>query len=93
MLRIKCDDQEVNPFQLIYSQPYSDLSSLPKNKLAEIIKNQDALEFCHSLTAQIGEQLGAGFLMTDFYDDYWGGDSAIDKFFPAFFATRAIKGQ
>lgn len=86
-------DQNVNPFQLIYTQPYSDLTSLPKEKLADIIKNKEALEFGHSLTAQIGEQLSAGFLMTDFYEDYWGGEGAIDKYFPAFFATRAIKGQ
>ncbi|HZW63733.1 MAG TPA: class I SAM-dependent methyltransferase [Flavobacteriaceae bacterium] len=86
-------DQKVNPFQLIYTQPYSDLNSLSKEKLADIIKNQEALEFGHSLTAQIGEQLSAGFLMTDFYEDYWGDDSAIDKYFPAFFATRAIKRQ
>lgn len=86
-------NQDINPFQLIYTQPYSDLNSISKEKLADIIKNQEALEFGHSLTAQIGEQLSAGFLMTDFYEDYWGGDSAIDKYFPAFFATRAIKGQ
>jgi ubiquinone/menaquinone biosynthesis C-methylase UbiE len=84
-------DQAVNPFQLIYTQPYSDLCSLPKEMLDDIMKNQEALEFGHSLTEQIGEQLRAGFLMTDFYEDYWGGDSAIDKYFPAFFATRAIK--
>jgi ubiquinone/menaquinone biosynthesis C-methylase UbiE len=86
-------DQDVNPLQLIYTQPYSDLNSLSKEKLADIIKNQEALEFGHSLTTQIGEQLSAGFLMTHFYEDYWGGDSLIDKYFPAFFATRAIKGQ
>ena len=84
-------DQDNDPFQLIYTQPYSDLNSLPKEKLDELIKNQEALEFGHSLTEQIGEQLSAGFLITDFYEDDWNGEKVIDKYFPSFFATRAIK--
>lgn len=40
----------------------------------------------------IGGQLSAGFFMTDFYEDYWGDGRVIDKYFPSFFATRAIKG-
>ncbi|MGM0375830.1 MAG: class I SAM-dependent methyltransferase [Bacteroidota bacterium] len=86
-------DQDINPFHLIYTQPYSDLSSLPKEKLDDLIQNQETLEFGHTLTEQIGEQLSAGFLMTDFYEDDWNGEKAIDKYFPSFIATRAIKRQ
>lgn len=84
-------DQDINPFQLIYPQPYSDLNSLPKEKLDELIKNQETLEFGHSLSEQIGVQLNAGFQMTDFYEDDWNGDKLIDKYLPSFFATRGIK--
>jgi ubiquinone/menaquinone biosynthesis C-methylase UbiE len=84
-------DQDMSPFQLIYTQPYSDLNSLPKEKLDELIKNQGTLEFGHSLTEQIGEQLRTGFLMTDFYEDNWNGEKEIDKYLPSFIATRAIK--
>ncbi|MFO8022568.1 MAG: class I SAM-dependent methyltransferase [Perlabentimonas sp.] len=84
-------NQDINPFQLIYTQPYSDLNSLPKEKLDDLIKNQETLEFGHSLTEQIGEQLNAGFLITDFFEDGWNGEKAIDKYLPSFFATRAIK--
>lgn len=84
-------NQDINPFQLIYTQPYSDLNSLPKEKLDELIKNQETLEFGHSLTEQIGGQLNAGFMITDFYEDNWNGEKDIDKYLPSFFATRAIK--
>ena len=86
-------DQDINPLQLIYTQPYSDLHSLPKERLDDLVKNHEALEFGHSLTEQIGEQLGAGFLLTDFYEDDWNGEKVMDKYFPSFFATRAIKRQ
>ncbi|WP_025007087.1 class I SAM-dependent methyltransferase [Marinilabilia salmonicolor] len=84
-------DQETVPFQLIYSQPYSDLDSLPKEKLDELIESQETLEFGHSLTDEIGGQLNAGFLITDFYEDDWNGEKEIDKYLPSFFATRAVK--
>jgi|AntRauTorcE11898_2_1112593.scaffolds.fasta_scaffold03710_1 hypothetical protein len=58
-----------------------------------LINNQETLEFGHSLTTQIGEQLKAGFLMTDFYEDDWNGERVLDKFLPSFFATRAIKNK
>jgi hypothetical protein len=35
---------------------------------------------------QIGGQLSAGFLMTDFYEDDWNGEKLIDNYFPSFFA-------
>lgn len=84
-------DQKNTPFQLVYAQPYSDLHSLPKEKLDELIESQETLEFGHSLTDEIGGQLNSGFLITDFYEDDWNGEKEIDKYLPSFFATRAIK--
>lgn len=83
--------QDNEPFPLIYKQPYSDISSLPKEELDELIKNQETLEFGHTLTEQIGGQLSAGFLITDFFEDDWNGEKIIDQYLPSFFATRAIK--
>lgn len=79
--------------KLIYKQPYSDLHSLPTEKLAALKNNNEALVFGHSLTDQIGGQLEAGFTLTDMYEDNWGGENKMDGFFPAFIATRAIKKQ
>lgn len=77
--------------KLIYTQPFSDLHSLPTEKLEELKKNNEALVFGHSLTDQISGQLDGGFSLTDMYEDSWGGENRIDEFFPAFIATRAVK--
>jgi len=83
----KVDDK----FSLIYKQPYSDINSLPKEELSTLIKNNEALAFGHSLTDQIGGQLKAGFVITNMFEDEWGGEEELDEFFPSFIATRAIK--
>lgn len=77
--------------KLIYKQPFSDLHSLPKEKLEELKTNKEALVFGHSLTEQIGGQLETGFTLTAMYEDSWGGENNMDEFLPAFIATRAIK--
>ena len=79
--------------KLIYKQPFSDLHSLPIEKLEELKKNNEALIFGHSLTDQIGGQLDAGFTITAMFEDSWGGENKMDEFLPAFIATRAIKRQ
>lgn len=77
--------------KLIYKQPYSDLHSLPTEKLAELKKKNEPLVFGHSLTDQISGQLEAGFYLTNMFEDDWGGESKMDEYFPAFIATRAVK--
>lgn len=76
---------------LIYKQPFSDIHSLPAEKLEELKQNHEALIFGHSLNDQIGGQLEAGFMLTHMYEDNWGGENKMDAFFPAFIATRAVK--
>lgn len=83
-------DVPFNP-SLVYSQPYSDLKSLPKEKLDEYIRDNEALIFGHSLTDQIGGQLQAGFMLTAMFEDDYNGQKALDAYFPSFIATRAIK--
>lgn len=79
--------------KLIYKPPFSDLHSLPTEKLEELKKNNEALIFGHSLTDQIGGQLDAGFTITAMFEDNWGGENKMDEYLPAFIATRAIKRQ
>ena len=76
---------------LLYKLPYSDLYSLPVEKLEEFKSKKEALVFGHSLTDQIGGQLDAGFLLTDMYEDDWNGENKLDEYFPSFLATRSIK--
>ena len=80
-----------NGLILHHKQPYTDLHSLPEEKLREFLDAGEALEFGHSLTDQVGGQLEAGLVLTDMYEDQWGDGKAIDDFLPAFIATRAIK--
>lgn len=77
--------------KVIYKQPFSDLNSLPAEKLNELTTAKEALTFGHSLTDQIGGQLDAGFCVTSMYEDSWGGESKFDELFPGFIATRAVK--
>ena len=77
--------------QLLYKQPFSDLHSLPKEKLDALVNNNEALLFGHSLSDQIGGQLDAGFYINSMYEDNWVGENKLDAFFPAFLATRAVK--
>lgn len=72
------------------SIPYSDVEQLPKELLKEFIKNNEPLEFGHSLKSQIGGQIDAGFVIGGFYEDNAGGD-ILDKHIDTYIATKAIK--
>lgn len=49
-------------------------------------------EFSHSLEAQIGGQLAAGFVITGLYEDHWSDDATpFNRFSPVAIATRALK--
>jgi SAM-dependent methyltransferase len=72
------------------SIPYSDLTSLPKEHLEELIEKGLPLEFGHSLTDLLGGQCDAGFLITELYEDFML-DSPLHNYHPNYFATRAVK--
>lgn len=78
--------------QLKYPLPFSALESLTEAELqAQYLQANQPLQFSHSLTAQIGGQLQAGFVLVGFYEDNWGDQRLHDQFFPHFMATRARK--
>ena len=72
------------------SIPYSDLTSIPKEDLEELIEKGLPVEFGHSLTDLLGGQCDAGFVITDVYEDYML-DSPLHKYHPSYIATRALK--
>jgi SAM-dependent methyltransferase len=80
-----------NTLEVKYPLPYSDLESLSPDALGQRIEKGEPLEYSHSLDAQIGGQLKAGFVLTGFYEDEWGEDDIINDYFPTFMATRAVK--
>jgi len=76
--------------EVVHSIPYSDLTSIPKEDLDELIEKGLPVEFGHSLTDLLGGQLDAGFVITDMYEDTML-DSPLHKFHPSYIATRAVK--
>ena len=82
---------EKGEFKLKYSQPYSDLASLDDNELAMFMNANEPLVYGHSLTAHIKGQLDAGLELIDMFEDYWGENNPLDKYFPGFIATLSIR--
>lgn len=89
------DDEEEERGNLIVKHqiPYSDLKVLSKEKLAEFERTKRPLEFGHSLEDQIQGQIDAGFVLTGFYEDDFGGGRMLDDHIKTFIATRAVKGK
>ena len=76
--------------EIAHSIPYSDLTSIPREDLDELIEKGLPVEFGHSLTDLLGGQCDAGFVITDVYEDYML-DSPLYKYHPSYIATRALK--
>lgn len=83
--------QEQGTLEVRHHIPYSDLESLTTEELAEFQRTGQPLEFSHTLEAQLGGQLEAGFRLTDLYEDRHS-DALISTFIPTYLATRAVKG-
>jgi hypothetical protein len=65
---------------------------LTEKEKAEKIAINEPFEFSHTLDAQIGGQIAAGFLIAGFYEDYWTDEARLlNKYAPTFISTRAIK--
>jgi SAM-dependent methyltransferase len=73
--------------------PYSDLTDLDPADRQALIDRMESLEFGHTLEDQIGGQLEAGFMLTDFYEDRHSKDvdDPLSRYLPTFIATRAVK--
>jgi SAM-dependent methyltransferase len=76
-----------------FSLPYSDLHSVSPEERDAIIMSGRPFEFSHTLEEQIGGQIAAGFVVSGFYEDLWGGSEAnvFNKYFPAFVAMKSDK--
>lgn len=76
--------------RIAHRLPYRDLD-LPPHVLAERQAKQEPLEFSHTLEIQIGGQLQAGLMLTDFFEDTWDAWKALHGVAPGFYATRAVR--
>ncbi len=73
-----------------HALPYSDLTSLSAEERRAITGAGWPLEFGHTLEAQIGGQIEAGFLLSGLYEAR-DPRSALSRFSPVYIATRAVK--
>lgn len=61
------------------------------DQMKQLERNNDGVQFSHTLDEQIGGQLEAGFCLTDLYEDTNGNGRLHQMNIPCFIATRAIK--
>lgn len=74
-----------------HSIPSSTLDYLPEEEVQEYINSNQTIEFAHSLEDQIQGQIEAGFVISGFYEDDFGGTRILDRHIKTFMATRAMK--
>lgn len=75
--------------EVVNSLPFNPLKNQEQRKQAE--RNNDGMQFSHTLEEQIGGQLEAGLRLTDLYEDTNGEGRLHQLNIPCFFATRAVK--
>ncbi len=71
------------------SLPFNPLKN--KQQMELLAKDEDGVQFSHTLEEQLGGQLKAGFVLTDIYEDTNGSGRLHELNIPSFFATRAVK--
>ncbi|MCZ0931951.1 MAG: methyltransferase domain-containing protein [Oligoflexia bacterium] len=94
------DHDQIKEMRLVNLIPYSDVKSLSKKEIEEIIKDKDSLEFGHSLSDLIGGQTDLGFKIMEFREYKWKDfgrgkefDHPIDTILPTFISTKAVKSS
>ena len=75
-------------FLVRHAIPHSTLELSEEERLRAY--GDGPIEYSHSLTAQIGGQLAAGFVLTHFVEAPHHAD-ATSAYMPGYFATRAVK--
>ena len=85
-------DASVNRQELIvrHPLPYSDAADLAPGEHERLWGAGQPLEYSHTLTAQIGGQLAAGFVIAGFSERPHHADLTA-TYMPGYFATMAIK--
>ena len=85
------EQEDRGVLQVRHKIPYSDIDSITPEERLRIYGGEAPLEFGHSLEDQIGGQIAAGFSITGFYEDSFGGEKLLDAYIYVFMATLAEK--
>ncbi|MGB7344877.1 MAG: class I SAM-dependent methyltransferase [Pirellulaceae bacterium] len=81
---------ERGEFVVRHGIPYSDWD-LTAAEREQTLGPERPIDFGHTLEDLIGGQLQAGFQLTHFMEDRWGGDDPLSQKIATFFATRAVR--
>ncbi|WP_186580359.1 class I SAM-dependent methyltransferase [Aquibacillus kalidii] len=74
-----------------HSVPSSTLDYLPTSEIQDYLDSSQTIEYAHTLEDQIQGQIDAGFVISGFYEDDFGGTRILDNHIKTFIATKAIK--
>lgn len=84
--------EETGSLVVRYPLPYREPGSLSADEQARWRQSGRPAEFSHTLEAQMGGQLAAGFVLTGLYEDTWSDEATLfNRFAPVAIATRAVK--
>lgn len=81
-------DDDAKSLTVTNKLPYNPLKD--NNQLKKLKKNDNGIQFSHTLEEQIGGQLNAGFILQDIYEDY-NASGLLKEYAPTFIATKSIK--
>lgn len=85
------DDNGCQPLIAVNKLPYNPLRG-SETEYRCMVRNDEGIQFSHSLEEQIGGQLCAGFRLTHLYEDRDREDCGLlREYAPQYIATRSIK--
>lgn len=87
-------DRERGELEVRHRLPYADVEFMAADEVERRVRSGEAMSFSHSLQAQIGGQLDAGFLLAGLYEDDWDDEAtALNPYMPTSIATLAIRPE
>jgi SAM-dependent methyltransferase len=80
-------------FVVKYPLPYIEHETLDEGALEQRIRDRDMFHFSHTMEAQLGGIVGAGFVLNGFYEDRRSEEDGnpIRQIMPSFYVVRAQK--
>jgi len=82
------DDDKKYPLTVTNKLPFNPLKNIEQYKKLE--KDNDGIQFSHTMEEQIGGQLKAGLILKDIYEDY-NNCGILREYAPSYIATLSIK--
>ena len=85
--------REEGRLEVAFKVPYADVTDLEPERRQALLDEGEPLEFSHTLEAQLGGLLAAGFVLTGFYEDAFPPDQEepLSRYLPTILACRATR--